>query len=62
MVRDSKRVNGADTKGGRVRVPLCLLEHFQRQVALETVSKSGCCFGTEIVFSQTASTGAEAGA
>ena len=37
-----------------------LLEHLQRQVALEALRNSGSSFGTEAVVPETASTGAEA--
>eukprot|EP00964_Phaeocystis_antarctica_P085567 scaffold54074_cov60-Phaeocystis_antarctica.AAC.3 len=53
---------GADTKaniGEPVRATGGLLELFQRQVALQPVSKRGSCLGAEVVVSQTASTGAE---
>ena len=56
---------GADTKAntrGPVRAPGGLLERLQRGVALDALSESSSSLGTEAVVSQTASTGAEAGA
>eukprot|EP00964_Phaeocystis_antarctica_P115280 scaffold79253_cov51-Phaeocystis_antarctica.AAC.2 len=56
---------GADTKANTrelVRAPGGLLERLQCRVALDALGESGSSFGTEVVVSQTASTGAEASA
>ena len=56
---------GADAKANTrelVRVPGGPLERLQRRVVLEALRESGSSFGTEVVVSQTASTGADAGA
>eukprot|EP00964_Phaeocystis_antarctica_P051169 scaffold29846_cov45-Phaeocystis_antarctica.AAC.1 len=55
---------GADTKANTrepVRATGGLLELFQRRVALQPVSESDSSLGAELVESQTARTGAEAG-
>ena len=56
---------GADTKANTrelVRSPGGLLERLQRRVTLEALRESSSSFGTEVVLSQTASTGTEMGA
>ena len=47
----------ANTQDAVVRAPGGLLEKLQRRVALEALSESDSSFGTEVVPSQTASTG-----
>ena len=41
-------------------MPVGLLEHLQRRVALEPFSEGGSAFGTEVVVLETASAGKEA--
>ena len=56
---------GADTKANTrelVRSPGGLLQRAQRRVTLEALRESSSSFGTEVVLSQTASTGTEVGA
>ena len=51
---------GADTKANTrelVRAPCGLLQRLQRRVTLEAFRESSSSFGTEVVPSQTASTG-----
>ena len=56
---------GADRKANireLVRSPGGLLQRVQRRVACEDLGESSCSFRTEVVASQTASTGTEVGA
>ena len=56
---------GADTKANTrelVRTPGGLLQRAQRRVTLEALRESSSSFGTEVILSQTASTGTEVGA